>query len=235
MRVVLAALLVLCFLSTLEEIHSETAPYITFMGGVLPNHSYMDLALVGDAVNGSDNIQCQTDLVTCCSGDEGPNRGDWYAPGSQVGSPDYLPFPPRSSGVYQSRQPQRVDLRYAGVGGGTSGMYCCYIDTVAVHNQEFRETVYVGVYSSGGEDFVYYDGSQYHVPVYSDIPCGCSNRSVNQECTFTHINLYIMYASLFAHNKKAVKTCCLLCLVTEHSARGRDFAHMSCNHLRVWT
>lgn len=149
MKFVTANLLLLYFLSTLEEVHSQTAPYIIFMGAVLPNHSYVDLASVGEATDGSDNIQCRTDLATCCRASEGSNRGDWYAPG-QSGS-DYLLFPPQPSGVYQSRQPRRVDLRYAGVGGGVSGMYRCYIETVAVHDEETRQTLYVGVYSSGGE------------------------------------------------------------------------------------
>ena len=39
----------------------------SFMGETLPNHGYVDLSLVGDTLDGSDSVQCQTDLATCCS------------------------------------------------------------------------------------------------------------------------------------------------------------------------
>ena len=42
------ALLLLCLLSALVEVHSKTAPYLTFMGNnnIPPNHSYVDLNTV---------------------------------------------------------------------------------------------------------------------------------------------------------------------------------------------
>ena len=49
------------------------------------NHSYVDLSLVRDYYDGSDSVQCHTDLSSCCSGAQGPHRGDWYYPdGSRV-------------------------------------------------------------------------------------------------------------------------------------------------------
>ena len=30
------------------DIHSQTAPYITFIGVILPNNSYVDISLVGE-------------------------------------------------------------------------------------------------------------------------------------------------------------------------------------------
>ena len=49
----------LCLLSALVEVHSQTVPYVSFMGTNLPNHSYVDLTLVGNALDGSDSVQCQ--------------------------------------------------------------------------------------------------------------------------------------------------------------------------------
>jgi len=65
----------LCLLSALVEVHSQTVPYISFMGTNLPNHSYVNLTLVGDAMDGSDSVHCHTDLSTCCNNATGPHRG----------------------------------------------------------------------------------------------------------------------------------------------------------------
>ena len=53
-----AAVSVLLFLVlSLVEVHSQTAPYLTFMGETLPNHSYCDLSALGEIDNedGQDN------------------------------------------------------------------------------------------------------------------------------------------------------------------------------------
>ena len=71
-----AAVSVLPFLLwSLVEVHSQTAPYLTFMGETLPNHSYVDLSLVGVFGSG-DEVVCHTDLSTCCHPGAGPDRGD---------------------------------------------------------------------------------------------------------------------------------------------------------------
>ena len=55
-----AAMSVLLFLLwSLVEVHSQTAPYLTFMGETLLNHSYVNLSLVGDFDNVSDHV-CAT-------------------------------------------------------------------------------------------------------------------------------------------------------------------------------
>ena len=133
--------LLLCLLSVLVEVHSQTAPYLTFMGNNVPNHSYVDLNKVG---RGSNSVQCHTDLRKCCTRQHGPDRGDWYFPNR-----NRLRF---SGGgvVFEARAAQRVHLRYLG-GGGVSGIYRCDIETNAVNNNDGRETVYVGLYSRGGE------------------------------------------------------------------------------------
>ena len=140
--------LLLCLLSALVEIHSHTVPYVSFMGTNLPNHSYVDLTLVGDTVDGRDNVQCHTDLVTCCNSAQGADRGDWYFPNG-----DRLQFV--YQGIYEQRAAQRVDMRRRN-NGDTSGVYHCTIETNAVHSDNSsdtttRETVYAGLYASGGE------------------------------------------------------------------------------------
>ena len=76
------ALVSLLLLSVcLAEIHCQTSfPYVSFMGQTLANHSYVDLSTVGSGYDGSDSVQCHTDLSTCCSNAQGPHRGDWYFP-----------------------------------------------------------------------------------------------------------------------------------------------------------
>ena len=142
MRTIYIAPLLLCLLSALVEVHSQTAPYLTFMGNNIPNHSYVDFNTVGlTLVNNT--VQCHTDLITCCSIPQGPNRGDWYFPNG-----NRLPFPGFGN-VYESRGAQLVALRRGS--GVTSGIYRCDIETSAVNNNDGHETVFVGLYTSGGE------------------------------------------------------------------------------------
>ena len=135
--------LLLCLLSALVEVHSQTVPYVSFMGTNLPNHSYVDLNLVGEAQDGSDSVQCHTDLSTCCSSTQGSARGDWFFPdGNKL--PLLSPVI-----IFESRGDRHVSLRYRGSGDGTpvSGIYCCTIETTGATD---REIVYAGVYASGG-------------------------------------------------------------------------------------
>ena len=135
----------LCLLSALVEVNSQTVPYVSFMGTNLTNHSYVNLTLVGSALDGSDSVQCHTDLVTCCNATHGADRGDWYFPNGSR-----LNFNNNSIDIYEVRIAQRVDLRRRSISDG-SGMYHCMIETNAAHNDSGRETVYVGLYASGGE------------------------------------------------------------------------------------
>ena len=50
----------------LVEVNSQTFPYVSFLGQTLANHSYVNFSLVGPLSNGSDSVQCHTDLTTCC-------------------------------------------------------------------------------------------------------------------------------------------------------------------------
>ena len=142
--------LCLLFLWSLVEVHSQNEfPYVSFMGENLPNHSYVDLTLVGDPTvnDGDHSVQCHTDLSSCCSGGQGLHRGDWYFPDGTT-----LPFA-REGGIHEAREAQRVDIRRDNNANSPSGIYRCDIPTDAVHDEtdtSVRETVYVGVYATGG-------------------------------------------------------------------------------------
>ena len=135
--------LLLCLLSALVEVHSQTAPYITFMGNNIPNHSYVDLNTVGETID-TNTVKCHTNLTSCCSGAQGPDRGDWYFPNGSR-----LPFS-GSGDVYEGRRDRLVVLRYTG-SRTTSGIYRCDIETNAVNNNSGNVSLFVGLYTSGGE------------------------------------------------------------------------------------
>ena len=138
----------LCLLLALVEVHSQTFSHLTFMGNNIPNHSYVDLSTVGN--DNTNAVQCHTDLLTCCSSNQGPDLGDWYFPNR-----NRLPFSGYGN-VYEHRGAQVVVVRYTGGSGGTSGIYRCDIETNAVNYNDGRESVYVGLYTSGGEESVLY-------------------------------------------------------------------------------
>ena len=139
-----------CFLISLSTYcplgSAQTYPNITFLGTTLANHSYVNLSLVGSDTGGS--VQCHTDLSTCCSGSQGIHRGDWYFP-----SGTRLQFSGNGT-VYEGRGAQIVDLSRTTT-GNQSGLYRCDIATNAVHDntdKSVRDTVYVGLYITGGND-----------------------------------------------------------------------------------
>ena len=137
-------LLLVILLWSLVEVHSQTAPYVSFMGETLPNHDFVNFSLVGNAIDGSDSVQCHTDLNTCCTGASGPDRGDWYFP-----SGGRLQFSDSTDNIYEIRTAQRVDVRRRNNGDMPSGIYRCDIATNAVNTD--RETVYAGLYATGGK------------------------------------------------------------------------------------
>ena len=146
MIVLCAVVFLLCFH---VDVHSQTAPYITFKGVTLPNNSYVDIGLVGDLYRSFETdagVQCHTNLITCCSGNQGIHRGNWYAPESE----DRLPF--YRGGVitptYEFRGDQTVTLyrRIQFTDDIQSGMYRC---DIAISYTDIG-TVYVGIYKTGG-------------------------------------------------------------------------------------
>ena len=144
------SVLVFHLLWCVVEVHSQTAPYLTFMGEILPNNSYVDLSLVGQGGNATHDsgreIVCHTDLDTCCSGSDG--HGDWFYPhGSPV-------VDRRGRSIVMKKLHKRVRLEH---GTGIKeeiphGIYQCAIETVAVSGEggTGRERVYVGLYESRG-------------------------------------------------------------------------------------
>ena len=132
---------------SLVEVHSQTFPYVSFMGQTLANHSYVDLSLVGTSYHSDrDSVECHTDLESCCRDSQGIHRGDWYFPNG-----DRLPF---SDDIYEHRTAQRVDLRRVSSATSPVGIYRCEIPTEAVHDDTdflVRDApVYVGLYTGSG-------------------------------------------------------------------------------------
>ena len=158
-----AAVSVLLFLLwSLVEVHSQTppAPYLTFMGETLPDHSYVDLSALGGIDNEDDHVVCHTDLTSCCGGDDRNDRGFWYSPnGAEL--PGSAGTGAADNPIVLMRGPQIARLiRGTGPGDVPSGLYRCIIETVADNDDTtyynpspdngVGETVYVGVYSTGG-------------------------------------------------------------------------------------
>ena len=142
--------LLLCLLLS-SVVNSQTEfPFVSFRGETLPNHGYVDLSLVGVAEDGGDSVQCHTDLTSCCTGGitgaiPSANRPDWYFPDrTEMG------YSSGGGDIYQRRGAQRIDLRRRNnaLDLSPSGIYRCEIPTD--DGDLVRETVYVGIYDSGG-------------------------------------------------------------------------------------
>ena len=125
-----AAVSVLLFLLwSVVEVHSQTAPYLTFTGETLPNHSYCDLSALGEIDNGDGHVVCHTDLTSCCGGAGTTDRGYWYFPNGAVlpgatGGPGAATNP-----IVLMRDIQMVSLiRGTGPGDVPSGLYRCDIE-----------------------------------------------------------------------------------------------------------
>ena len=147
-------LLLLSLFWSLVEVHSQTEyPYVSFMGENLPNHSYVDLTLVGTVTSDpGNNVRCNTDLATCCTSSQGVHLGDWYFPDG-----DSLPLRSPGINIFEARGAQQVTLRRRNNAMGPSGIYHCEVPTQSVHDDSdlsVRETVYVGLYASGGNELI---------------------------------------------------------------------------------
>ena len=127
----------------LVAVHSQTEyPYVSFMGVNLTNHSYVDLTAVGENKSASGNtLRCNTNLITCCSNEEGEHRGGWCSPDGQR-----LSFFTSSDDIVMDRELQVVHLVRRNNATIPSGIYRCDIETVAFHHGFIGETVYVGLY-----------------------------------------------------------------------------------------
>ena len=139
---------VLVLILSLVEVHSQTAPYVSFMGVNLLNHAYVDLTTVEEDIGDPGNtVRCHTDLTTCCSGGEGGHRGSWYFPDGEE-----LQFTSSSDDIVMDREPQEVHILRRNNAMSPSGIYRCDIETMAVNDNDIAtitgETVYVGLYPS---------------------------------------------------------------------------------------
>ena len=150
------SLLLLCLLWSLVEVHSQTAPYLTFNDSVIPNHAYVELSLMMYPGNDdttadiSSTVICHTDLTTCCRYHD---LGDWYFPDGHVLPGAGIRNENRRHPIAQRKLNQLVRLQRGppeATGDIPDGIYHCDIDTVAT-----RETIYVGVYGSGGIIILY--------------------------------------------------------------------------------
>ena len=118
-------LLALCLLCVLE-VDCQTFPHLSIgNNNVIPNHSYVDLGMVG--ISYRDSVQCHT------------QNGQWYFPdgGTLNGSGNIYQFEPGSG--------MRVDLRRRNNASSPTGMYFCDIGDAD------GARVYVGLYINGGK------------------------------------------------------------------------------------
>ena len=145
------SVLLVSLLWSLVEVHSQTEyPYVSFLGENLPNHSYVDLTLVG--TDASDPVRCITDLETCCHHSQGIYRGDWYFPNESR-----LLYSLSGDNMHMTRGAQRVNLHRSNNAMSLSGLYRCEVPTVAVHNDtdlSVRDKVFVGVYPPSAGIFI---------------------------------------------------------------------------------
>ena len=128
-------------------VHSQTVPYVSFMGVNLPNHAYVNLTTVGNNINNPGNtVRCHSDLTTCCHGSQGVHRGSWFFPdGTELKF-----FAQDDDDIVMDREPQVVHIRRRNAATSPSGIYRCDIETMTVNDNDADiitgETVYVGLY-----------------------------------------------------------------------------------------
>ena len=175
----LLRLMLVCW--SVGEVCSQTFPYVSFLGRILANHSFV---LVGSS--GSDAVQCHTDLGTCCSSADGSHRGDWYFPNGTR-----LPFA-GGNNIYEARVAQRVDLHRWKSAIPPVGIYRCDIPTVAVHDDDDTSVrdfpVFVGLYTaSGGRVLPHLFTQSYHWVEQKPCPCMIRPAGVNN-CAYPFAN-----------------------------------------------
>ena len=126
-------LLALCLLCVLE-VDCQTFPHLSFGDNVIPNHSYVDLGMVGNSF--SNSVQCRSDL-------SGNHNGQWYFPNG-----DPLQTKSEDGDIYQFVASTRVDLRRRNNTNSPTGIYHCKI---AVSGSADGASLYVGLYINEGK------------------------------------------------------------------------------------
>ena len=135
-----------CLLFALVEVHSQSVPYISFNSNTLPNNSFVNVTLWQEEPLRGVYVLCHTDMEMCCNRSQGKGRGNWYYPsGHRLSMRTNWSAP-----MYQVRERKVVKLRHRTESFDTSGIYRCDIETNAANN-ESQESVYAGLYFTGGE------------------------------------------------------------------------------------
>ena len=147
MALLLLGLLFCCLIELhCEDSHEISTPYLSFKNHNLSNNSYVIITEIGRTEDGSDSIQCRSELQNCCQ-TAGNLTGNWSFPnGSELLSSS------SQHSTFQSRGDMRADLRQninSNIVIKPEGIYCCRI---AYNSSEpsAKETLCVGLYGSGG-------------------------------------------------------------------------------------
>ena len=134
--------------------------FLSLNDDIIPNHAYVNLSLMMYPGNDdttadiSSTVICHTDLDTCCRCEDGGDQGSWYLPdgnplpGAGVNNFNLHPLTQRRLNRLARLQRGPPEA----TGDIPSGIYRCNIETETVNSADntARETVYVGVYGSGG-------------------------------------------------------------------------------------
>ena len=131
----------LCLLSVLavDNKMPRSQTLLRLFDDIFPNHSYVDFNVVGDLY--IEALNCRSDLDDCCQGNY---TGDWYFPDGERLS-NIRTF----SDIYIARAFKSVQVRRQN-NATTAGIYRCEIET-SKENDNSREILYAGLYSSGGQ------------------------------------------------------------------------------------
>ena len=119
--------------------------YLTLNGDYIPNHGYVMISDIGSTDDTA--LICNTNRfgnLTSRPRGRLHSGGDWFAPdGTRVGDRRSDDVP----GFDRDRYPMKVQLhRYTPTGTPSEGIYYCVVEDATFINQ----TVYVGLYNSGG-------------------------------------------------------------------------------------
>ena len=129
------------------KVYSQTkASYLTFMGEIIPNNSYVDLRQVGQGGTAA-VITCNTNLSSCCRNSS--IHGGWFFPNGTA-LPDGGIGNTNPSPISQRWLDQKIRLQRgpsnSNISAIPSGIYQC---DIAISDSEM-ETFYVGIYESEG-------------------------------------------------------------------------------------
>ena len=143
-RLLICQVLASVVLASIIANSQGSVPYLRLASTNYTNHSYFEFSDIGPPDSLTD-LECRTDLETCCNDADGSHRGNWYYPnGTRLSfNGNALNFLRRSQSVDLSR------IEDADVSSAAEGIYRCTIDTNAFNAT--GETIYVGLYPTGGK------------------------------------------------------------------------------------